>query len=223
LIKQYDQSNTMKRTFLNLVVVLLLSSCISRSYLVKIDDPYKEIKGIKLMQNVIGRSADKAASINGNQYYSINYAYLLEIKKDQQPSMSLDVQMQTPIRTDELDSVMFLNLGNEKIRMVAFDSKLKKIDKSLNVLPAPNNSPTLAERAIITENGSYQLMSQQFTVPENLWLYMVTAEKIQYRLYIGKEGIDVKLNPTETTKLHEFFSQAIKCRTEIVPSVSQGK
>jgi len=211
LIKQYDQSNTMKRTFLNLVVVLLLSSCISRSYLVKIDDPYKEIKGIKLMQNVIGRSADKAASINGNQYYSINYAYLLEIKKNQQPSMSLDVQMQTPIRTDELDSVMFLNLGNEKIRMVAFDSKLKKIDKSLNVLPAPNNSPTLAERAIITENGSYQ------------WLYMVTAEKIQYRLYIGKEGIDVKLNPTETTKLHEFFSQAIKCRTEIVPSVSQGK
>jgi hypothetical protein len=66
-------------------------------------------------------------------------------------------------------------------------------------------------------------MSHQFTVPENLWLYMVTAEKIQYRLYIGKEGIDVKLNPTETTKLHEFFSQAIKCRTEIVPSVSQGK
>jgi hypothetical protein len=214
----------MKRLLLELSVVMLMSSCVTRSHLVEINDPYKEIKGIRLMQNVNGRSADKAASINVSQYYSISYAYTFEIKEGNQLVLSLDIQMQTPIRTDEFDSVMFLNLDNEKIRFVATDYKFKKFNKSFNTTSSLSSPAACAERELTTENGSYQLMSHQFPVPENLWVSLAyTAKKIKYRLYIGKEGIDVKLNPAETKKLKEFFSQAIKRRNESHPAIPEGQ
>lgn len=216
----------MKQSILLLWTVFFLSSCVSTSHMVEINDPYKDIKGIKLMQNLIGTSAEKNASINGNRYYSISFSYVLEIKKNELASLTLEIQTQTPIRADELDSVIFLNLDNEKIKLISSDSSLKRIGKR----PNTTSSVSIAtddkkEEQIVTtttENGSYQLMFHQYIIPENLWVSIANTEKIQYRLYIGKEGIDVKLNLAQTDKLKEFLNKSMHLRNANLPPTPEG-
>lgn len=216
----------MKQSILLLWAVLFLCSCVTRSRMVEINDQYKEIKGIKLMQNLIGTSAEKNASINGSKYYSFSFGYVLEIKKNELASLTLAVQTQTPIRTDELDSVLFINLDNEKIKLVSSDSSKKKIGNKPNTTSsvAVSTDDKKEERVITrtTENVSYQLMFHQYIIPENLWISIANTEKIQYRLYIGKEGIDVKLNQTETAKLKEFLYKSIKLRDANLPPIPEG-
>jgi hypothetical protein len=198
----------------------------SSSRMVEINDPYKEIKGIKLMQNLIGKSDEKNASINGNKYYSISFAYDLEVTKNESALLTLNVQTQTPIRADELDSIFFLNLDNEIIKLVSTDSSKKKVGKKTDTTSSVNvvTDDKKEERIITTttENVSYQLMFHQYIIPENLWISIANTEKIQYRIYIGKEGIDVKLNQAETAKLKKFLSKSIKLRDANLPSIPEG-
>lgn len=216
----------MKQSILLLWAVFFLSSCVSRSHMVEINDPYKDIKGIKLMQNLIGISAEKNASINGSKYYSLSFGYVLEIKKNKLASLTLGIQTQTPIRADELDSVIFINLDNEKIKLVSSDSSLKKIGKRPNttssVSIATDDKKDEQIVTTTTENGNYQLMFHQYIIPENLWVSIANTEKIQYRLYIGKEGIDVKLNLAQTVKLKEFLNNSMHLRNANLPPTPEG-
>lgn len=215
----------MKQSLL-LWIVFFLTSCVSTSHLVEINDPYKETKGIKLMQNLIGISAEKNASINGTKYLSVSFAYNLEIKKSEPASLTLEVQTQTPIRADELDSVIFINLDNEKIKLVSSDSNAKKIGKNPNTTSAVSiaGSDKKEEQIVTTttENGSYQLMFHQYIIPENLWVSIANTQNIQYRLYIGKEGIDVKLNFTQTEKLKVFLNKSMQLRDANLPQTPEG-
>ena len=212
----------MKQSILLLWTVFFLSSCVSRSHMVEINDPYKDIKGIKLMQNLIGTSAEKNASINGNRYYSISFSYVLEIKKNELASLTLEIQTQTPIRADELDSVIFLNLDNEKIKLISSDSSLKRMGKRPNTTSSVSIATDEQIVTTTTENGNYQLMFHQYIIPENLWVSIANTEKIQYRLYIGKEGIDVKLNLAQTDKLKEFLNNSMHLRNANLPPTPEG-
>ena len=206
--------------------VLFLTSCVSTSHLVEINDPYKETKGIKLMQNLIGISAEKNASINGNKYLSVSFAYTLEIKKSEPASLTLEIQTQTPIRADELDSILFINLDNEKIKLVSADSRLKMNGKRPNTTSSVNIAPDdkKGEQIVTTtiENGSYQLMFHRYIIPENLWFSIANTQDIQYRLYIGKEGIDVKLNFVQTEKLKIFLTRSMQLRDANLPPTPEG-
>jgi len=216
----------MKQSILLFWTVFFLSSCVSTSHLVEINDPYKETIGIKLMQNLIGISAEKKASISGNKYYSVSFAHVLEIKKNEFASLTLEIQTQTPIRADELDSIIFIDLDSEKIKLVSSDSSLKKLGKNPNTTSSVSVSTDdkKIEQTITTttENGSYQLMFHQYKIPENLWLSIANTNKIQYRLYIGKEGIDVKLNQAETAKLKEFLFKSSNLRNANLPPMPEG-
>ncbi len=194
--------------------------------MVEINDQYKGIKGFKLTQNLIGISAEKNASINGNKYFSVSFAYNLEIKKNELASLTLTVQTQTPIRADELDSVIFLDLDNEKIKLISADSSQKKIGKRPNTTSSVSvATDDKKEEQIITttiENGSYQLMFHQYNIPENLWVSIANTEKILYRIYIGKEGIDIKLNLAQTAKLKDFFNKSMHLRNANLPPIPEG-
>jgi len=194
--------------------------------MVEINDQYKGIKGFKLTQNLIGISAEKNASINGNKYFSVSFAYNLEIKKNELASLILTVQTQTPIRADELDSVIFLDLDNEKIKLISADSSQKKIGKRPNTTSSVSvATDDKKEEQIITttiENGSYQLMFHQYNIPENLWVSIANTEKILYRIYIGKEGIDIKLNLAQTAKLKDFFNKSMHLRNANLPPIPEG-
>ena len=207
-------------------MAFFLTSCVSTSHLVEINDPYKETKGIKLMQNLIGISAEKNASINGNKYFSVSFAYNLEIKKSEPASLTLEIQMQTPIRADELDSVIFINLDNEKIKLVSSDSNAKKIGKYPNTTSSVNiaTDDKKGEQIVTTttKNGSYQLMFHQYIIPENLWFSIANTQDIRYRFYFGKEGIDVKLNLSQTEILKTFLTKSMHLRDANLPPTPEG-
>lgn len=128
----------------------------------------------------------------GRPYYSISTVYLLEIKKSEKPSLILDIQMQSAGKINKPDSLMLMDLDGEKIEIAAY------------------------------KVGTIQLKSHQFIVPENLWISIANTEKIQYRLYNGKEGINVKLNPAQTAKLKEFLIQSIHLRNANLPPIPEG-
>lgn len=128
----------------------------------------------------------------GRPYYSISTVYLLEIKKSEKPSLLLDIQMQSAGKTIKPDSLMLMDLDGEKIEIAAYKS------------------------------GTIQLKSHQFIVPENLWISIANTEKIQYRLYIEKEGINVKLNPAQTAKLKEFLNKSMHLRNANLPPIPEG-
>ena len=175
---------------------------------------------------MIGISAEKNASINGNKYLSVSFAYTLEIKKSEPALLTLEIQTQTPIRADELDSVIFINLDNEKIKLVSADSSLKIKGKRPNTTSAVSiaGSDKKEEQIVTTttENVSYQLMFHQYIIPENLWFSIANTQDIRYRFYIGKEGIDVKLNLAQTEKLKIFLTKSMQLRDANLPPTPEG-
>jgi hypothetical protein len=82
---------------------------------------------------------------------------------------------------------------------------------------------TITTQTFSTENNSYQLMKREFIVPENLWVAIANSKEIFYRLYVGKEGVDAKLNASETAKLKEFFIEAIMRQDADLSTVPEGQ
>lgn len=62
-----------------------------------------------------------------------------------------------------------------------------------------------------------------FAVPENLWVSIVHAQKIQCSLKSRNEKIEMELNSKEKNKLSEFFHRAIDQRDLQFPAIPEGK
>lgn len=215
----------MKSLYLLLLAAFVLNSCVSSSRMVEHNDQFKEIEGIKLIQSLIARSVDKAATISGHYYYPVSAIYILEIKKSEPPLLTLDIQFRTPARPDKLDSVMFFDLDNEKIRIVSDEFKSRKYGRntaSSTNTAVPKSDETESAKTKTTEKGRSKLMTQQFIIPENLWVSIANTEVIKYRLYIGKEGFDIKLKAAETTKMKEFFNRAMQMSDANLPPIPEG-
>lgn len=207
-----------------LVAVTFLTSCAVSNRIVKIDDQYKEMKSIKLIQNPKTISAEKTGSAS-NRRFSLTSTYLFEEVQNARPEITLDIQIITPLRTDEIDSVMFFSLNNEKIRLVSDQYKRKRFN-SITSTPIEIGKEGDKGNSVIstsTESGTYQLMNRQFSIPENLWTPIIFTQDIQLRLYIGKQGIDVKPNMQEILKLKEFFKQAVQQLISKFPDIPEGK
>lgn len=129
---------------------------------------------------------------------SVSMIYLLEQKKNERPALFLDVKLKTAIPSNQLDSVMIIKLDNEEIRIAAKEFQIKN-------------------------SRSNQIVSNQFFIPENLWVPIVYSDEIQYRFYVGEEGVDMKLTPKETSKLKEYFSRAIQLRDANLPPIPEGQ
>jgi hypothetical protein len=193
----------MIRSFFFLLLALIFSSCVTPGRIVEISGSTKDIQGIKLTQNPIARSADDAIPAINHRSHSVSMIYLVEQKKNERPNLFLDVQIETTIPTDQLDSVMVINLDNEEIRIAANECKSKEFPKS--------------------NSGNKKIISNQFLIPENLWVSIVYSDEIQYLFYLAKEGIDVKLNPKETSKLKDYFNRAIQLRDANLPLIPEGQ
>ena len=189
----------MNRSFLLLLSVILLTSCMAHSRRVELSDSGNENQVIKLMQNVIARSNEQNEKLTSDIDNLLSLVYSLEMKKNERPVMFLDVKIKTTAYHDDLDSVMFLNLGTEKIRMATEKNK------------------------IITDNADNQLRTKRFMIPENLWVSIVFAKKTGYGFDIGKEGFEVKLNTSEAEKLKDFFKRAIQIREKKFPAIPEGQ
>jgi len=184
----------MKHSLLIGGFLLFLFSCATTNRIIEIEDSFKEIKGIKLAQNLKAYSSEQTESFGNRKYYDLKVNYLFQQFKKGQTILIAEFQITTPVGVGEPDSILFLNLDQEKIRLISTEYKY---------------------------NG--KLMTRKFVIPENLWVSIANSQKIMYRLYEGKEGVDVKLKASETAKVKEFFRQAIKRRDANLPPVPEGQ
>lgn len=179
----------MKKILFILFACLLLNSC---STINKINQ-YKEIKSIKLRQQPSAYSIEKNGHFGGRSSYNLTTNLISELKSGIKPETKIEFQFITGIRSYELDSVMYLVLDQEKIKLASANYKYK------------------------------QLISREFIVPENLWVSIVHSKTILYRLYIGREGIDVELTVSEKKRVREFFNKVIQQRDAMFPAIPDGK
>lgn len=193
----------MIQSFFFLMAFMILNSCATSGRIVEISYPYKNIQGIKLTQNLIAQSTDDSILLSNRRSYSVSMIYLLEQKKNERPNLFLDVEIEPVLSSDEIDSVIYINLNNEKIRIAASEYKSKEFLNS--------------------NNGSNPNVSRQFRVPENLWVPIVYSDEIQYQFFMGKEGFDVKLTRKEIAKLKEYFNRAIQLRDANLPPIPEGQ
>lgn len=211
----------MKLSIALLLMVCVFSSCASTNRIMEIKGSHKETKGFKLIQNPKASSSEKTGRVIVNQFFNTRTTYLFEERNNQKPVVSLEFNSTKPIRANELDSVMYLNLDNEKIRIVASENKQKMAENipasSVEIKPATTLQTTASQK------DNNELITRRFEVPENLWLSIAHSKTIFFKLSLGKKGIEVKLNPEETIQLKKFFSRAMQRRIEIVPLVPPGK
>jgi hypothetical protein len=192
----------MIRSLFFFLTVLLFISCATPGRIIEISDPFSDIQGIKLTQNLIAQSAEDSNHASSRKSRSVSMIYLLEQKKNESPTLFLDVKIETAKPTDQLDSVMVIKLDNEEIRIAANEFKSNEFPKS--------------------NTGSNQILSSQFLVPENLWIPIVYSDEIQYHFYVGENVIDVKLTLEEISKLKNYFNRAIQLRDANFPPIPEG-
>lgn len=183
----------MKQSFIFIMAFFMLISCSSLNQIVEINNSTHALHRMKLSQNLDSNSSRKSGNILVNQFFKTKINFIFEEKSKLNPNVSVDFQMSVPFSTGQLDSVMILNLDNEKIRIVS------------------------------SKNDSLQVAIRRFTVPVNLWTSIANSQDIQFRLYVGKEEIEIKPDLSETGKLKEFFNRALHNYEESVPAVPEGQ
>jgi len=198
----------MKLTFAILFSVYILTSCTSTNRIIEINDSKKEIKGFRLIQEPKLHSAEKDSNVIVNQFFKVKTIFLFEESDTHGPNVTLEFNRTNPILALEPDSVMYLKLDNENIRIVSGIIKQRM---------AKNAS------ASVHQTGKFEPIAFQFTIPENLWLSIAHSKTIIYKLSSGKKGIEVKPAPAETNQIKEFFRRAMQRRLEIIPLVPPGK
>jgi hypothetical protein len=188
----YANKINMNKLIWFLIIVLALNSCSISNRIIETDDPYKELKSIHLKQYPSAYSAEKVSRTSWSSYRFTTELFS-EINSANKPEVRIKFQITTGIRADELDSVLYLRLDQEKIRLVSAD------------------------------RGTSQLMVREFILPENLWLPIAHSGEINYRLYLGREGIDIELTNAEANKVKEFFSRIIRYSEANFPVVPEGQ
>ncbi len=228
------------KQFASLVFLLfVLGSCRTINRIVEITDSYKEIKSMTLVQHPKAFSTAKTGSLTGGRKYSVVMNYIFEESAKSRPTIFLTIQITTPLNADEFDSVMFLSLDEEKIRIVSEEYKTDRVEKNSTSTTSTTSTTALAKddkkaeeaekqvkttsiQTSTTESSSSRLMKRKFTVPENLWVSVANSEKITGRIYLGNEGVNIKLSESETNRMKEFYTRALKKRDAQFPGVPDG-
>jgi len=188
----------MRSKVFNLIAAILIVSCATTNRIIDTQDDFKGVSGFKLIQTPKARWAD--TNSYGELNVKLNYIY--EESKNSSPILRIDVQLTSSFRTSELDSIMFFDLDNEKIKIV-----------SKNYCSEQLKSP---------QTNSDQLTGRNFEVLQNLWVPIVHTENIRMILYLKGKGIEVEPNQSENEKIREFLKRAIHQRDASLPPPPEG-
>ena len=214
----------MRNSVILLGAFLMLTSCSTTGRIIEIGGGRSGIKGFRLDQKpkAILTESLKAEDV-GTLSVPFTSRFIFEEDLKNRPRVLADFRLQAPIGAGELDSVVFFNLDGEKIRMVARNGNLSQeqpYSSGNQTNRVHRAEPAL--QAASRENDRPKWANLQLIVPENLWVSVAYAQKIGYRLFTGKEGMDVILNSAETGKLKEFFVQACARRDAAFPAIPEG-
>jgi hypothetical protein len=205
----------------------LFVSCLSQTKIIETSDRYKKVENVKLIQYLRAKSADRDAGTGVWQEYPVACTYFFEGSEDGKSSIIIEVKMETPVSTDPMDSVMFLNLDGERFRMVADNYKSRQFilsSEAKNTIVESKSENGKEEKVIqsVVLNNNYQLMVQRFVIPESLWISIANTEKMEIRIYLGKEGFDISLNQAQVKRMQMFFQLSICKRDDKIPPFPEG-
>jgi len=217
----------MKRYIFFSVLAITLNACITSSRITETNDSYLGIDKMKLSFISSALSEEKFGLLGVGEYFKLGSTYVYEGKKNEQPSISVNFQISTPIRAEEFDSVMFLVLDDEKIRLSSDKYTYKEFVSTSEQSAAETNEKSAEkkenESRTVIVSGTNQMMNRTFIIPQNLWVPIANAEKIRYRLYLGKDGYDVKPIQSDIKKLKNFFTLAVCKRDALTPALPNGE
>jgi len=217
----------MKRYIFFSVLAITLNACITSSRITETNDTYLGIDKMKLSFYSDALSDERFGAFAARQYLKLNSSYVYEGKTNEQPNIFVNLQLTTPIRAEELDSVIFLVLDDEKIRLSSDKYTYKEFvstsASSTAETKEKSNEKTENESRTVIISGTDQMMNRLFKIPQNLWVPIANAEKIRYRLYLGKDGYDVKPIQSDIKKLKNFFTLAVCKRDALTPSLREGE
>ena len=195
----------MKQFIASILLLFIYISCVSTAPISEINHFRKGTKGFQLKQSSKAHSSEKIDNALINQFFNIQSTYLFKERNNQNPEVTLKFHGEAPFDTNLPDSVMFVNLDNENIRIVSSSDQSKMNDKQQ------------------TSANGLKMLEYQMVVPENLWLSIANSNHIIYRLSFGKIGIEINPDQAETIQVKEFFNRAMQRRLKIIPLVPPGK
>ncbi|MBL7970073.1 MAG: hypothetical protein JNL03_01025 [Prolixibacteraceae bacterium] len=204
----------MKTLLILLSGVLYLGACSPALRIVEVKDAQNEVEGTRLVFSPEAYSEVKSGEWIGRTHYNLTSVCRYERERDDRPTVSVDFRVVVPVGMDDPDSVMIFDLDDEKIRIVSGQYR----DNGEN--------ETAGQAKTVSTSGdkkSYELKTCGFIIPENLWIPVASSKVIKWRLFLGKTGVEVKLNEAETKKLKSFFSQAVSELETHFPAIPEGQ
>jgi len=195
------------------VVLLLASSCsFQLNRIIQENDPYKQQQTYKLKQVFKGYPAERRQ--RGIFCYQVHSQLVHSVDASGASNTIMDLWLKKQASVFDLEPVIFFNIDGEIFEVKAFDS----LNKDYVETSSSETSTTTTEDAddeddkkkttvtheTSTSNQMYQLMRVSVIVPPHILEKMTNAREINYRIYLGREGINVKPDYSDRNKLREF-------------------
>lgn len=225
----------MKRHFFISMVLLISISCGVNNRIVELNDDFKEVKSLRLLQSLNAFSSYKTGSSEMYQSFPFSSVYLYEEKGEKQASIILEIKLTCSVEYEGLDSIFFLSLNEEVVKLrsenlrqfqfeIASTSETTESNTTIEKKPenkekenkSAENIKTVSKQTSTTTKNNYQTIVQHIFIPENIWVSIANSSKIKYRIYLGKMGVDVKPGNLEMLKISEFFNKAIERKAALL-------
>lgn len=192
----------MKRIVFLFVCACILTACSASGRLNKKGDNANGLKRVWLVQsyNVLLEGAKTDSLLSA--VASLSAAYLYEEKTDARPQITLTLQPEPGSLDAVFDSILYINLDKEEIKLPARFSKKGFL-----------------------QNGSASdaALNPTYIIPENLWISVVHARELFYRVKRDGQAIALVLGKSEKEALDEFLQRAMKHMDEKFPAIPEGQ
>jgi len=211
----------MKQLVFSIFCLFMVMSCSVTNRIVVTDD--SQMKTIKLAQ-----SPDASIIKNNNLSKPIDLevisVYLCEEIKDIRPQVTVNFQIKKLIDYPLSDATVVINLDNENIDLNSLNYNVLNVSDSLQIVNQPD---TVYQKDItgidtIATSRSGRL-KKSFVIPENLWVPIIHANTVKYKIKNEEKEIEIKLSQSEKSMLDKFLGMTIKDRNDRFPAIPEGQ
>lgn len=183
-------------------------------------DPYRKKETLKLRQSYVGRTDLRGSHIVSAAYYN------LDLTNDSSATWVV-VSLSTSIRDTDFEPEMYLHTDNDIFECSSEHYTTKLFLKSSSSSTTSSSTETEkvegekknegAEKTKTTETTTtqttsatdmYQFMSRRFLLDDRALDQMRTSQRLQFRLYLGYEAVDVRVKRKERNRLKKFSTIA---------------
>lgn len=190
-----------------ILYALFLTGCMTSNRITYDEGP---LKSIRLTQSPDAFSMDVNDNLSKLPEAKVLSIYRYEEKKTARPEVTVDFKLIKLFSNSMQDSVIYMNLDNENIKLIASTNNKKTSEKNLSLSTSDKNTHAMEKNL-------------QVIIPENLWIPIVHARNISYKISSGKEKVVIQLKKSEKIKLIEFLMRSIKYKDEKFSAIPEGQ